>query len=87
MPSGLQTQFRAWRNRSSGVKVQAGQLEEATSSVVSDIKLLRKAVSEAAAHFFFSKSLHASHQGDSQTHRLSHCLTVSLWVLVFRRLW
>lgn len=39
----LQAQFQGWRNKSSVVKVHAGELEEATKSVVSDIKLLRKA--------------------------------------------
>lgn len=43
----LQTQFQGWRNKSSVLKVQAGELEEATRDVVSDIKLLRKSVSEA----------------------------------------
>lgn len=43
----LQTQFQGWRNKSSVLKVQAGELEEATKDVVSDIKLLRKSVSEA----------------------------------------
>uniref|UniRef100_A0A3Q1FGE6 Laminin subunit alpha 4 n=2 Tax=Acanthochromis polyacanthus TaxID=80966 RepID=A0A3Q1FGE6_9TELE len=34
----LQTQFQNWRNKSSMMKVQTGELEEATSAVVLDIK-------------------------------------------------
>ncbi|KAK2856644.1 hypothetical protein Q5P01_005379 [Channa striata] len=36
----LQAQFQGWRNRSSLMKEQAGELEEATNSVVLDIKPL-----------------------------------------------
>ncbi|XP_071755332.2 laminin subunit alpha-4 [Centroberyx gerrardi] len=36
----LQTQFLGWRNRSSVMRIQTGELEEATDAVVSDIKQL-----------------------------------------------
>ncbi|XP_035473897.2 laminin subunit alpha-4 [Scophthalmus maximus] len=36
----LQTQFQGWRNKSSAMKAQTGELEEATESVVLDIKQL-----------------------------------------------
>ncbi|KAG7508232.1 laminin subunit alpha-4 [Solea senegalensis] len=36
----LQTQFQGWRNKSSAMKAQTGELEEATSTVVLDIKQL-----------------------------------------------
>ncbi|XP_073348955.1 laminin subunit alpha-4 [Pagrus major] len=38
----LQTQFLGWRHKSSVMKAQTGELEEATEAVVLDIKQLRK---------------------------------------------
>lgn len=42
-----QTQFQGWRNKSSVMKAQTGELEEATEAVVLDIKLLGESVSKA----------------------------------------
>ncbi|XP_040920787.1 laminin subunit alpha-4 isoform X2 [Toxotes jaculatrix] len=36
----LQTQFQGWRNKSSAMRAQAGELEEATATVVEDIRQL-----------------------------------------------
>lgn len=45
-----QTQFQGWRNKSSVMKAQTGELEEATEAVVLDIKLLGESVSKVDFH-------------------------------------
>lgn len=47
----LQTQFQGWRNKSSAIKAQTGELEEATDTVVLDIRQLGESVSKVIFHF------------------------------------
>lgn len=52
-----QTQFRGWRNKSSVMKAQAGELEEAMEAVVLDIKQLGELVSKSVIFHL----LHTNH--------------------------
>ena len=50
----FKTQFQGWRNKSSAMKAQTGELEETTDAVVLDIKQLGESVRIKVIH-----SLHA----------------------------
>ncbi len=51
----FQTQFQGWRNKSSVMKAQSGELEEASDAVVLEIKQLGESVSKATIFHFHAR--------------------------------
>lgn len=56
---GLQSEFQGWRKRSAAIKMQIGELEVATDSVVVDMRQFGESVSKVIIFHLMHITLHS----------------------------